>query len=88
MTKLNPRYAITPVERIAMIKEIAERKRTMETLKDKSKNLQKKVEVNREFVDVFKEQDNIYAYTDQSQYAKEHYGETLYETRRFYKDWD
>lgn len=33
------------------------------------------------------ENDNIYAYTDASKYAKQYYGETLYETTRYDNDW-
>lgn len=41
----------------------------------------------REFMDIPTES-NIYVYTDASKYAKEYYGETMYETTRFDNDWD
>ena len=31
---------------------------------------------------------NIYQWTDASRYAKEYYGETMYETTRYDNDWD
>lgn len=34
-----------------------------------------------------KEKENIYHYTDASKYAKEYYGETMYETTRHDNDW-
>lgn len=45
-----------------------------------------RTKVKRDFMDIPKET-NIYAYTDAPKYAKEYYGETMYETTRFDNDW-
>ena len=59
--------ATTQSDRLALIKEIAERKK-----KD---------------LDIPKES-NMYHWTDASKYAKEYYGETMFETTRYDNDWD
>ena len=81
--------ATTHDERINLIREIAERRKKMTRDKKQSKVLPKKVnKVKRDFMDVPKEGDNVYAWTDASKYAQQYYGETLYETRRFDNEWD
>lgn len=84
------KIARTYDERIALIKEIAERKKKMQKIKAKSKNVLRsatRVNKKREYADVPTES-NIYAYTDASKYAKEYYGEVMHETTRFDNDWD
>ena len=81
--------ATTYDERINLIREIAERRKKMARVKKQSKVLPKKVKkVKRDFMEVPKEGDNVYAWTDASKYAQQYYGETLYETRRFDNEWD
>ena len=81
--------ATTYDERINLIREIAERRKKMARVKSQSKVLPKKVKkVKRDFMEVPKEGDNVYACTDASKYAQQYYGETLYETRRFDNEWD
>ena len=85
----NMKTATTHDERINLIREIAERRKKMTRVKKQSKVLPKKVKkVKRDFMDVPKEGDNVYAWTDASKYAQQYYGETLYETRRFDNEWD
>lgn len=76
-------------ERIALIKEVAERRKKMTAIKSKSQLLKNTVskKTTRSFMDVPKET-NIYAYTDAPKYAKEYYGETMYQTTRYDNDWD
>jgi len=80
--------ATTYDERINLIREIAERRKKMARVKKQSKVLPQKVKVKRDFMDVPKEGDNVYAWTDASKYAQQYYGETWYETRRFDNEWD
>jgi len=42
----------------------------------------------RDFMQIPAEGENMYQWTDASKYAKEYYGETMYETTRFDNDWD
>lgn len=84
------KIARTYDERIALIKEIAERKKKMQKIKAKSANVRKAARATnqkRDFMNIPKEE-NIYAYTDASKYAKEYYGEVMHETTRFDNDWD
>lgn len=83
--------ATTYEDRIALIKEIAERKKKMAKIKAKSKTTVRRApKVKRSFMDVPNEDasKNPNYYTDASKYAKEYYGETFYETTRFDNDWD
>jgi hypothetical protein len=78
--------ATTYDDRIALIKKIAERKKKLATVKAKTRKV-RAPKVDRSFMDIPKES-NIYQWTDASKYAKEYYGETMYETTRFDNDWD
>ena len=79
------KYAEAQQDRIALIKEIAERRKKMQALRSR-KTIVKKAK--REFMQVPKEGENVYAWTDAPKYAKEYYGETMYHTTRFDNDWD
>ena len=82
-------------DRLAIIQKIAERQKRekatalrMAKLKTRSKSLVKRVpKKKRDFTEIPKES-NMYQWTDASKYAKEYYGETMYETTRFDNDWD
>ena len=82
-------------DRLALIQKIAERQKRekatelrMAKLKKRSKSLVKRVpKKKRDFLEIPKES-NMYQWTDASSYAKEYYGETMYETTRFDNDWD
>lgn len=78
--------ATTYEERMALIKKIAERRKKMEKIKAKS-NKVKTARVSRDFIKI-PEESNIYAYTDAPKYAKEYYGETMFQTTRYDNDWD
>ena len=83
--------ATTQSERLALIKEIAERKKNMARIKSKSKGVMRKMpKPARTFMDVPGEDSskNPYYYTDAPKYAQEYYGETFRETTRFDNDWD
>jgi len=80
--------ATTYDQRMALIKQIAERRKKMAEIKKKTRKVRAQVaKVDRSFMDIPKES-NIYQYTDASKYAKEYYGETMYETTRYDNDWD
>ena len=84
--------ATTQSDRMALIKEINERRNTMAKVKKKSSNLlrakpAKPRQSEHTAAWIESDQDNINHYTDPSRYAVEHYGETLYETTRFDNDW-
>ena len=97
--------AKTQNDRLALIKEIAERRKAekkaerarqikMYEIKEKAKKARfamlqarKKREDPLATLNV-KEGENINQYTDQSNYAKKYYGETLYETTRYDNEWD
>ena len=86
--------ATTYDERISLIKEIAERRNKMAKIKTESKKARKvmlKARKNRKdplsHLNV-KEGDNPNHWTDGSKYAKEYYGETLFETTRYDNEWD
>ena len=82
-------------DRLALIAKIAHKQKVekatklrMAKVKASSKTLTKRVPKKaRSFMEVPKET-NIYAWTDASKYAKEYYGETLYETTRYDNEWD
>lgn len=79
--------ATTYDERIALIKEIAERKKKMAKLRKRSSRVLKSVQPKKKEIEIPKES-NIYQWTDASKYAKQYYGETFYETTRYDNDWD
>jgi len=83
-------------DRIALIKKIAEqkkhddaRKKRMAKVRSQSTKVMKQAKkVKRDFMQIPAEGENMYQWTDASKYAKEYYGETMYETTRFDNDWD
>jgi hypothetical protein len=86
--------ATTYDERIALIKQIADRRKKMEKIKLGSKKARKvmlEARKNRkdplDYLNV-KEGENPNHWTDGSKYAKEYYGETLFETTRYDNEWD
>jgi len=77
--------ATTQGDRLALIKEIHERRKKISNIKQKSKNLMSKPKDTREFADITiarNTDENINHYTDASKYAKEYYGDILHETTR------
>jgi len=77
--------ATTQGDRLALIKEIHERRKKISNIKQKSKNLMSKPKATREFADITivrNTDENINHYTDASKYAKEYYGDILHETTR------
>ncbi len=83
--------ATTYEERMALIKQIAERKNKMKRIKAQSKTvLRKAPKVQRKMMDVPGEDasKNPMYWTDASKYANQYYGETFRETTRFDNDWD
>lgn len=80
------KVANTYEDRMALIKEIAERRNKLSQVKTKTRTM-KAPRVKRDYMDVPTES-NIYQYTDASKYAKEYYGETHFETTRYDNDWD
>lgn len=94
--------AKTQAERIDLIKQIATRRKEavaraarMEIIKKKSASARRAM-LNARAVrtesslekEINKPTININQYTDAPKYAKEYYGEVLYETTRFDNDWD
>lgn len=79
------KYAETHEDRIALIKEIAERRKKMQALRARKTVVKK---AKREFMQIPKDDENVYAWTDAPKYAKEYYGETMYHTTKFDNDWD
>jgi len=86
---MNMAVATTYEDRMALIKKIDQRRKKMAKVKAKTqktyemvnyKTGPKKIEIPKE--------SNMYHWTDASKYAKEYYGETMYETTRFDNDWD
>jgi len=78
--------ATTQGDRLALIKEIHERRKKISNIKQKSKNLMSKPKDTREFADITiarNTDENINHYTDASKYAKEYYGDILHETTRY-----
>ena len=74
----------TKAERLAMIKAAAEK------FNKKQKRNRRVRESETSFMDRYSGLDgeNINHYTDASKYAKEYYGETMFETTRFDNVWD
>lgn len=81
--------ATTQSERLALIKQIAERKKNMARIKAKSKTVMRKApKPARTFMDTPEDTSkNPNYYTDASKYAQQYYGETFYETTRHDTDW-
>lgn len=84
------KIATTQADRLALIKEIAERKKKMARIKTQSKKVMRKApKPARTFMDTPEDTSkNPNYYTDSSKYAQQYYGETYYETTRFDNDWD
>ena len=81
--------ATTYDERMALIKQIAERRKKMAEVKKKTRTVRAKApKVKRSFMDIPEEKQNIYQWTDESKYAAKYYGETMYQTTRYDNDWD
>jgi len=80
-------------DRLAIIKQIAERKQRMAKIVAKGKNVQNYVDEEYtapKRVNLTKKYDggdSDLHYTDASKYAKEYYGDVAYQTTRFDNDW-
>lgn len=84
--------ATTYDERISLIKQIAERRKAerkakLNKIRVTSRKTISAIKPKKNEIQIPKES-NMYAYTDASKYAKEYYGETLFETTRYDNDWD
>ena len=76
-------------DRLALIKKIAERRTKMENVKRKTRALKPQIKKSKNLTNMpLPKETNIYQWTDASSYAKEYYGETMYETTRYDNDWD
>jgi len=92
------KYATTQSERLALIKEVAERKKKMVAIKKKSSatilKMKAAAKPMRSFVETPDDSSkNPNYYTDASKYASEYYGDTFRETTKFDSpfsngDWD
>ena len=81
--------ATTQADRLALIKKIAERRTKMSNVKRKTRALKPKIKKSKNLKDMpLPKESNIYQWTDASNYAKQYYGETMYETTRYDNDWD
>ena len=84
--------AVTQEERMALIKKAAEhlnRKKRMDAIKRKTRALKPQIKKSKNLTNMsLPKETNIYQWTDASSYAKEYYGETMYETTRYDNDWD
>ena len=79
------------LDRLGIIKEIAERKKRIAKIKLQRKAITEHLNrnpVRREFVKVPNDKVNINHWTDASKYADEYYGETMRETTRFDNEWN
>jgi hypothetical protein len=88
------------LNRLGIIKEIAERKKRIAKLKMQRKAISAHLELQRQrflnrnpvrrggYYHVPNEKTNINHWTDASRYADEYYGETMRETTRFDNDWN
>ena len=82
--------ATTYEDRLALIKKIAERRKTMSKVRKQSAKVIKSVQpkpAKKKEIEIPKES-NIYAWTDAPKYAKEYYGDVMYQTTRYDNDWD
>ena len=76
-------------ERLALIKKIAERRTKMANVKRKTRALKPQIKKSKNLTNMpLPKETNIYQWTDASRYAKEYYGETMYETTQYDNDWD
>ena len=76
-------------ERLALIKKIAERRTKMANVKRKTRALKPQIKKSKNLTNMpLPKETNIYQWTDASSYAKQYYGETMYETTRYDNDWD
>ena len=76
-------------ERLALIKKIAERRTKMANVKRKTRALKPQIKKSKNLTNMpLPKETNIYQWTDASSYAKDYYGETMYETTRYDNDWD
>ena len=81
--------ATTQADRLALIKKIAERRTKMENVKRKTRSIKPQIKKSKNLKNMaLPKETNIYQWTDASSYAKEYYGETMYETTRYDNDWD
>lgn len=86
--------AVTYEERIALIKRIAERKKTLTKVKTKSQSvldIMDKYEDAEKRTAKFVEEDkskNDNYWTDAPKYANEHYGEVYRATTRYDNEWE
>ena len=81
--------SINKAERLALIKKIAERRTKMANVKRKTRALKPQIKKSKNLTNMpLPKETNIYQWTDASRYAKEYYGETMYETTRYDNDWD
>lgn len=82
--------ATTYEDRMALIKKIAERRNKMSKIRKQSSKVLTEVNTRKaktKDIEIPKET-NIYAWTDASRYAKEYYGDVMYQTTRYDNDWD
>lgn len=81
--------ATTYDERMALIASLAPKYNRLAAAKRSANAAQKLARrKTRGFMEVPGEGENQNHYTDASKYAKEYYGETMYETTRHDTDWD
>jgi hypothetical protein len=81
--------SINKAERLALIKKIADRRTKMANIKRKTRALKPQIKKSKNLTNMpLPKETNIYQWTDASRYAKEYYGETMYETTRYDNDWD
>lgn len=86
------KFATSQHDRIALIKEIAERKAKLAAIKRKSASVIRQVRVTK----ASKPKTNLMAedtsknpnyWTDAPKYAKQYYGEVYHETTKYDNDW-
>lgn len=84
------KIATTQAERIALIREIAERKNKMKQIRAKGQTFMAKTpKMNRKFMEVPEEDvsKNPNYWTDAPKYAEQYYGETYRATTQYDNDW-
>lgn len=77
-------------ERMALIKKIAERRKKMAKVRKQSKTVTETVnyKTGPKKIEIPKDDSNMYHWTDASKYAKQYYGDVMFETTRYDNDWD
>lgn len=86
--------AKTPAERLALIQKVHARRQKLDAVKAKTAKVRDytqpvKIKKSKDLSKMpLPSESNIYQWTDASRYAKEYYGETMYETTRYDNDWD